>query len=211
MRGTLRVLATGIGIGLSSAAAAHPQIDLHLNAIISSSATPVSTPVITFENLMNGTSGVLVMVKGMVGSEFLDALAFNYSGSTTPTFNYIAGPQATVSFDPNNITLGPVGQGGAGFDVLFNYPNDQASRFDGNDVLSAYTITGAGVDETDFNVANASGLFAMAHVNAIGPNDGSAFVAAPVPEAEVYAMLLAGLGLLGFVMGRRRRSVVPAI
>lgn len=31
--------------------------------------------------------------------------------------------------------------------------------------------------------------------------------AAPVPEAETYAMMLAGLGLVGFMVGRRRRPI----
>jgi hypothetical protein len=211
MRIALKAFAIWMGLGVASAAYAHPRLDLPLNALISGSSSMQSAPMITFENLMNGTSGVMMMVRGMVGSEFMDALAFNFGGSGTPTFTHLAGPAAAVTFDSNNVTLGPVGKGGAGFDVLFDYPNAQADRFDGNDVVSLYTITGAGVDEGDFNVTNASGLFAMAHINAIGPNDGSAFVAAAVPEAEVYAMLLAGLGLLGFIMGRRRRSVVPAL
>ena len=36
--------------------------------------------------------------------------------------------------------------------------------------------------------------------------DNTAFSAAPVPEAETYAMMLAGLGLVGFMAARRRRS-----
>lgn len=35
---------------------------------------------------------------------------------------------------------------------------------------------------------------------------GVKFVAAPVPEAETYSMMLAGMGLLGFVTGRRREK-----
>lgn len=34
----------------------------------------------------------------------------------------------------------------------------------------------------------------------------SAAVAAPVPEPETYAMLAAGLGIIGFVASRRRRN-----
>jgi len=32
---------------------------------------------------------------------------------------------------------------------------------------------------------------------------GLSFVTTPVPEAETYAMMLAGLGLIGFVVRRR--------
>jgi hypothetical protein len=39
-----------------------------------------------------------------------------------------------------------------------------------------------------------------------GTADGSIPVAAPIPEPETYAMLLAGLGLLSLVARRRRKS-----
>jgi len=41
---------------------------------------------------------------------------------------------------------------------------------------------------------------------AVRPGD----VAAPVPEPETYAMMLAGLGLLGFAAKRRRRSLAAS-
>lgn len=212
MRTVIRALAVAIGFSLASPVLALPRIDLQLDAIISASGTPQSTPILTFENFANGDPGVLAFVRGMQGAEFLNALAFNFGGAGTPSFEHVAGPAATVTFDRDDVNLGPVGQGGAGFDVLFDYPNAQADRFDGSELVSVYAITGAGVDKHDFNVTNASGLFAMAHIGSIGANgEASAFVAAPIPEAEVYAMLVAGLGLLGFVMSRRRRSVVPAI
>jgi hypothetical protein len=214
MRITLGALAIGIGVGVGSAAHAQ-QVDLPLLDHLISGSAPQSAPALTFlpfNDVMSGTSGTMMLVRGIVGTEFLDALAFNFTGAGTPSFSHLAGPRATTTtFASNAITLGPVGQGGAGFDVLFDYPNDQASRFDGDAGASLYMISGAGVDPSDFNATNASGLFGMAHIGSVGANgEGSAFVAA-VPEAEVYAMLLAGLGLLGFVMGRRRRSVVPAI
>ena len=217
MRTALKALAVGMGLSLAGPVLAHPRIDVHLDAIISASGTPQSEPFITFENFTNGTSGVTATIGGMQGTEFLNALAFNFGGTGTPTFEHVSGPAATVSFDSNDVKLGPVGQGGSGFDVLFDYPNAQADRFDGSFVTSVYQIEG--VDENDFNVTNAAGLLAIAHIGSIGANgEASAFVgapgefvAAPIPEAEVYAMLLAGLGLLGFVMRRRRRSVVPAI
>lgn len=216
MRLTLGVLAIGIGVGFASAAHAQSQFDLPILDRLISGSAPQSAPALTFlpfNDVMNSTSGTLMLVRGIVGTEFLDALAFNYAGTGTPSFTHIAGAEATTTtFASNGVTLGPVGQGGAGFDVLFDYPNDQANRFDGDPGASLYAITGAGVDPSDFNATNASGLFGMAHIGSVGANgEGSAFVTAAIPEAEVYAMLLAGLGLLGFVMGRRRRSVVPAI
>jgi hypothetical protein len=40
----------------------------------------------------------------------------------------------------------------------------------------------------------------------LGGSYGGALAAAPVPEAETYAMMLAGLGLVGFTVSRRRGS-----
>lgn len=48
------------------------------------------------------------------------------------------------------------------------------------------------------------------HVQGIGSNGDSAWYIAtsPVPEPETYAMLLAGLGFLGFMARRRKESAV---
>jgi hypothetical protein len=35
---------------------------------------------------------------------------------------------------------------------------------------------------------------------------GGNLVAAPIPEPETYAMMLAGLGVIGFLASRRRRQ-----
>ena len=47
------------------------------------------------------------------------------------------------------------------------------------------------------------------HVQGIGRNDDSAWYTAtsPVPEPETYAMLLIGLGLLGFTARRRKHNI----
>jgi hypothetical protein len=206
----MRAWAIGLGLSLAGAASAHQLLHFHVNHVFSGSATPQSDLAATFTNLAAG-NGVALFVTGLVGTEFLEQIAFKYGGSAVPTFNYVAGPQATsTTFDPGNITVGPVGQAGAGFDILFDYPEAADARFDGADVVSVYTITGAGVDQSDFDLTNAAGFFAAAQIQGIGPGDGSAFVAA-VPEAETYVMLLAGLGLLGFIMSRRRKHLAPAV
>ncbi|PXX16034.1 putative secreted protein with PEP-CTERM sorting signal [Nitrosomonas ureae] len=43
--------------------------------------------------------------------------------------------------------------------------------------------------------------------NVFVPSSSEAFLLSPVPEPEVYAMLLAGLGLIGFMMRRRAAGV----
>jgi hypothetical protein len=41
----------------------------------------------------------------------------------------------------------------------------------------------------------------------LGGSYGGALAAVAVPEAETYAMMLAGLGLVGFMVSRRRGSL----
>lgn len=69
-----------------------------------------------------------------------------------------------------------------------------------------FTITdNSGIGLSNF-IANAGGYFFSADV--IGPLGGTGNIAAsaiaPVPEPQTYAMLLAGLGLIGFTARRRR-------
>lgn len=42
----------------------------------------------------------------------------------------------------------------------------------------------------------------------VGPNNQDQMMATPVPEPETYMMLLAGLGLMGFVASRRQRKAM---
>lgn len=42
----------------------------------------------------------------------------------------------------------------------------------------------------------------------VGPNNQDQMMATPVPEPETYMMLLAGLGMMGFVASRRQRNAV---
>jgi hypothetical protein len=51
---------------------------------------------------------------------------------------------------------------------------------------------------------NSNQLRVGAHVQGFSNGGSASFVVTPVPEPETYAMLLAGLGLMGFVVRRRR-------
>ena len=98
------------------------------------------------------------------------------------------------------------------FDILFNYPT--SGDYFGAGEHSIYKITGSSVTASDFNYQSLTGggngiWYSALHVQQTGTSNGGsgwigATVAAPVPEPEIYAMLAAGLGLMGFVARRRK-------
>jgi hypothetical protein len=49
-----------------------------------------------------------------------------------------------------------------------------------------------------------------ADASGAGKSYGITSVIAPIPEPEIYAMLLVGLGLVGFVARRRRQTLAAA-
>ena len=68
--------------------------------------------------------------------------------------------------------------------------------------------------QTFGSALNLQDPFVLLHVQNLQGGDSGKYVpATPIPEPETYAMMLAGLGLLGFVARRRRQNlgnVVPA-
>jgi hypothetical protein len=105
--------------------------------------------------------------------------------------------------------------GGSG--VGLGQGGDAVNLFDGGGALQAHVDFGAATSNVTFdNAANLNNA-TIAQLSVVGVNGaylsangveiGSpGLVAAPVPEPETYAMLLAGLGLLGFVSRRRKQK-----
>lgn len=94
-------------------------------------------------------------------------------------------------FDPNSPLSNAVM---ANDDANNDANNIGRSRFDfGLSTDVAYTLVTTGFANDDFG----------RYLNVIrGPGE----ITAPVPEPETYALLLAGLAVVGFVAGRRRQS-----
>jgi hypothetical protein len=98
----------------------------------------------------------------------------------------------TVQFYNGNTLLGTYG----GSSVL-NPPN-------GNQNFARYFNVFAGQGEVITRVSFA------ANTNAFETDNHAFIAAAPIPEPEIYAMMAAGLGLMGFVARRRQRNGASA-
>lgn len=207
MRMALKALAVALGVSFGSASLAQPVL-FHLDTLYAGPTTPLSHPIATFHNIANG---VQLVISGMSGSEFLSDVYFNYGGNPAAlTFTNVGNTQPTVTGSPSvgNFSLGSA----TGLEMQFLYPTGATDdRFVAGDV-SAFDITGAGVDQSLFKLRDDSGrFFAVAQIQQVGPGGlDSAFVGA-VPEPETFLMLLAGLGLLGFMVNRRRKSITRAL
>ena len=77
---------------------------------------------------------------------------------------------------------------------------------------SIYTFTFDVFGATDINTTGWNAKVGVGYANAtgMGPYGITAQLTSPIPEPETYAMLLAGLGLMGFVARRRQRKLAIA-
>ena len=75
-------------------------------------------------------------------------------------------------------------------------------------VGNTFTILGTGFNASDFTFFGEAGRY-RAFVAGIGNMDQSyRFVISAVPEPEVWAMMLVGMGMVGLKLRRRDRSIV---
>jgi len=153
-----------------------------------------TTPTATVADSVQGTPYTVAQLTGAVGSSFLVAIDVNTTaaaGETLQLFEVIDTTTNTVLYN----FVGPTVIGGV------------ANNGNGFGDWSLGTISLAGLASTD------GILFHAVWNNA--SDGGESFFLVPgggpptsVPEPETYAMLLAGLGLMGFVARRRRRTAV---
>lgn len=118
---------------------------------------------------------------------------------------FIGAIAVDAAFEPviSNVTGDTVvsfangGGPGGGFDFRFDLTGPQQARLTANESVS-FTAT---FGEPVFLTASSFAL----HVQALDAEGNSAFYTAnpPIPEPETYAMLLAGLGVVGFASRRR--------
>ncbi len=132
-----------------------------------------------------------------------DANSLAYQGITTTngqlynvSFAYSTRPGVTGPSDTNNLSV--FWNGGS----LGTYGGINASSTTNNWILYTIQVMGTGSDVLKFQATGTSDSY--------GGSLDAVSITTPVPEPEIYAMLAAGLGLMGFV-ARRRKSYDGAV
>ena len=148
------------------------------------------------------------------------AQATNYSVGTLTTTAYVSAPVVVGAFsDRYDFTVAALPSvAGASVAVNLNLGNLSyhisgltLDLFNaGNTMLGSDTVTGPTDIQVSLNSTLAAGNY---YFTVQGTADGQltnagiyTFTAAAVPEADTYAMMLAGLGLVGYSVSRRKRN-----
>lgn len=189
----------------------------------SSAAYDLTTPISggsaatvgTLTLIQNGSNVDFTLGKNHVPSfgsdSFFSQLDFSYVGTKNDwaTAFSSTGSAQTIT----GLTVNPNGQN-ANYDFFLriSFPtSNNGDRFRDGDTAS-WTIQGASVaDFTNLVSGSAADSAALVHVQGITGGNSYKYlvgdgVLAPVPEADTWAMMLAGLGLVGFMTTRRTKS-----
>ena len=203
--------------GLFSLQASAATVSFGLNVEFSGGSSP-SGPTdwmtLTFEDVAADTVRLTIDNGGLTSPEFVSDVYFNVDNgidATSLTFDYVSGEAYWKLHDdnPSESTAQLKADGDGFFDVRFEFKTSNNQRFEAG-ATSVYDISGTGLDALDFLFLSEPGggngsYYAAAHVQGIGPSDGSGWIGAPVPVPA--AVWLFGSGLLGLVgIARRKRA-----
>lgn len=72
--------------------------------------------------------------------------------------------------------------------------------------MDFFKYTSIGTKKTSLSTKTAYAFNGDADYFSLSSNGTLSYVAAPVPEADSYAMMLAGLGLVGYMVRRRKAA-----
>lgn len=165
-------------------------------------STPTSVTVAGGGSTLTGfSSSVETHVVGSSWGSWVNQPATNglpiyYSPATTLSFNFQGGSLSGASVDSFGFYLEPNFYGAYGVSLSLTSGETVMQTVDGNAGAKFFGWSGSAVTTVTLTADSASGGFAFGQFY-----EG---VTAPVPEPETYAMLLAGLGVLGTVARRRQ-------
>ena len=165
---------------------------------------------LTFQDVSPGLVSMNLSLLGLTAPEHVKDFYFNYGGTAPLTFTKTGGQAASISMASDGFKA----DGGGKYDVIFSFPTAASGDRFGAGESTSYNIAGSGVTAAKFNFqsspsgGNGTWYSAMHVQNTGGNNKDSGFIGAtvaPIPEPESYAMMLAGLVVVGFIARRRIR------
>ena len=154
-----------------------------------------TTPTANVADGVQGTPYTVSQITGVVGSSFnvaIDVITSAAAGETLQLFEVINTTDNVVLYN----YVGPTNIGN-----ILNNGNGFADWVLG-------TVSLAGQDATDGILFHAVWNNASAGAESFFLLSAGGQPPTAIPEAETYAMLLAGLGLMGFIARRRKRNQV---
>ena len=207
-----RALFAGIALA-GTIQTASAVVSLALHDEFSGGTQPLGSLLVQFTDI-DATTVELRVTSTLVGTEFLDALYLNlnplYDPSSivfsAPIRNGVFGADPAISLATNGFQA----DGDGKYDIRLDFDNaPPGDRFDQLDIVTYSISRPAGLSESDFKFLSlpAGGhgpFFAAAHIQAIGPNDGSGWIAPgnSVPDGGATLMML-GAAISGMGLVRR--------
>ena len=183
---------------------------------------PTPWVTVSFADFAADTVRLTIDATGLSANEFFTEFDFNYLGGPALTSASFTNQTATTGTVANpSIATGSnafKADGDGFFDITFGFQTSAGSGRFGADDVWRVDIGGTGLSASMFNQQSFTGgdngiWYVAAHVQGIGSAGGSGWIggtpANPIPEPEIYAMMAAGLGLMGFV-ARRRKQLAAA-
>ncbi|WP_194714379.1 PEP-CTERM sorting domain-containing protein [Noviherbaspirillum soli] len=167
------------------------------------------------DNGANTVKLTMTVAPTLDAGKYVNDWAFNSSvlitgatlfGAANPPTNVAASSKEYGDNVVNNFGGAP----GGDFDLGFHFSTANPGQLQSGS--STYTITGAGLTENSFRLANEQGLFNAVHVQGNGASsyffgtleEGGGPGNGNIPEPSTVALL--GLGLLSFAANRRRAA-----
>jgi hypothetical protein len=188
------------GFGTLVASVPATALDLNFDYKLNQGATGVTFATLSLNEFTPGvtTFSLATALSGGSGNPDIVELLFGCTGCNNPTFT----PGGLdVAIGPGGTQSGYTFEFRAEFDPAVNGTNDTRT-WTANRPVSAFLDPTGGSGPDAFAVIQLTGGTETIG----GQNISSGFYIAAVPEPETYAILLAGLGLVGCLVRRRRKQ-----